>query len=330
MVKAIYDFDVAAFGAEVSPYFEGGAVWGVGVSGGGDSTALLLALVTAGFGEQLVALCMNNGWGEADEEAEAHVRALCERLNVRLVVGQGAGYPQSGSWEAIARDERMSLFAEQAKMLKLAGVMLAHNAEDVFEQMLMRMGRGAGLAGLTGLGADTTTQAYGDVTLRLVRPILPVTRGALRDFLVREGHAWYDDPFNDDDGKMRGRIRAVLPALLAAGMTLDGVLSCVAALEEAEDVVSCELSVVSNALSVEEGVVRFPRDVLVRLPVELAVRVVQAMLDEGRRAAGLPMEVVRRGKRAGLWGRICEAETGVSELGGARFFWDAGVVRVTF
>ncbi|MGH7741032.1 MAG: tRNA lysidine(34) synthetase TilS, partial [Candidatus Eiseniibacteriota bacterium] len=129
----------------------------VAVSGGADSTALLVALhsLRAELGIELSAAHLHHGLRGADADEDlAHVRTLCQRLGVPLIAAR---------WDTRARMRRRGL-AGQAGLRTLrrefllaacasaSGVAIAtaHTADDQLETVLMRLMRGAGLPGLTG------------------------------------------------------------------------------------------------------------------------------------------------------------------------------------
>lgn len=296
----------------------GGARWLVGVSGGGDSVALLRLLVEAGLGGQVVVGCFNHGWGRFGDESACFVDALAGTLGIGFRMGTGSGKAGSNA-EAVARTERYSWFAEVCAAEGLAGMMVAHTRDDVVETFLMRAGKGSGLGGLAGMQGDI---ALGG--LRLMRPMLAVEREELRAYLRGLGQAWMEDPDNEAGGSQRARVRKLLPALEAAGITLHGLAASVASLSEADALV--RQMVDGFEVEVIDGVARIARAELIGAPVELAVRVLARVIRDVTGDTGV---MVRRGKRVALWERITREEDGAATLGGAKFVWRNGTVTAT-
>ncbi|HXN78097.1 MAG TPA: tRNA lysidine(34) synthetase TilS [Candidatus Dormibacteraeota bacterium] len=175
----------------------------VAVSGGPDSTALLVAAHELGF--DLVAAHFDHALRAGSEEVGEQVRELCGRLGVELVSDRRVSPMPRGSVQAGARALRYQ-FLEGARARVGADVVaLAHTADDVVEGTVLHLMRGCGLAGLRGMPASRG--AY-------VRPILAVWRRDVVAFLDERGINAYDDPANADLNFARARVRhEILPAL---------------------------------------------------------------------------------------------------------------------
>ena len=181
----------------------------VALSGGADSTALLLAAVRAWPG-QVRAIHVHHGLQAAAEGFERHCRDLCERLHVPLAVCRvQAAHAPGESPEDAARRARYAALAAQARADVVAAVWLGHQADDQVETLLLALSRGAGLPGLAAMGPRFEREG-----VVFMRPLLEVPGAALRQWLQAQGQAWVEDPTNADTGLTRNRIRlGLLPAL---------------------------------------------------------------------------------------------------------------------
>ena len=188
----------------------------VGLSGGADSTALLLACAERWPG-QVRAIHVHHGLQSAAGDFERHCEALCARLQVPLVVQRVDARPAPGqSPEDAARAARYKAFwaATQASQAQPAiqSIALAQHADDQVETLLLALSRGAGVAGLAAMPA--CWQRHG---LDWHRPLLRVAGAELRAWLQACGESWVEDPSNQDERFTRNRIRArLLPVLEAA------------------------------------------------------------------------------------------------------------------
>jgi tRNA(Ile)-lysidine synthase len=188
----------------------------VALSGGADSTALLLACAEKWPG-QVRAIHIHHGLQAAADSFERHCVALCARLNVPLLVRRVDARPASGeSPEDAARKARYEAFSSisgaEWSEFAIANIAIAQHADDQVETVLLALSRGAGLPGLAAMPARWQRGA-----LTYHRPLLAVPGPALREWLRERNEAWIEDPSNADEGFTRNRIRArLLPALEAA------------------------------------------------------------------------------------------------------------------
>lgn len=194
--------------------FSPGLPFAVALSGGADSTALLVACARRWPG-QVRAVHIHHGLQAAADGFEAHCRALCLALGVPLAVRRvQAGHAPGQSPEDAARQARYAALAEavHSEWPEVRDVALAQHADDQVETLLIALSRGAGLPGLASMPVHWQRQG-----LNWHRPCLAVPGAALREWLHTQGQNWVDDPSNDDEKFTRNRIRArVLPALVEA------------------------------------------------------------------------------------------------------------------
>jgi tRNA(Ile)-lysidine synthase len=206
----------ALAGALAAAFADPPRALGVAVSGGGDSVALLVLMAewAAPRGVALEAATVDHGLRpEAAAEAAA-AAALCARLGIpHAVLRWDAGPPLRGNLMDAARRARQRLIGGWAAGRGLAAVALGHTRDDQAETVLMRLGRGAGVDGLSAMAARRA--AAGTVWLR---PLLAVPRAALRAELSARGIGWAEDPTNDDDRYLRARTRKALARLAPLGI----------------------------------------------------------------------------------------------------------------
>ena len=191
-----------------------GLPFAVALSGGADSTALLVACAQHWPG-QVRAVHVHHGLQPAADSFEAFCVDLCQRLSVPLAVWRVDARAAAGqSPEDAARQARYAALAEavHSQWPEVRDVALAQHADDQIETLLIALSRGSGLPGLAGMPAQ-----WERLGLRWHRPWLQVAGANLRDWLRACGQDWVEDPSNQDEQFTRNRIRArVLPALEAA------------------------------------------------------------------------------------------------------------------
>ena len=175
----------------------------VAVSGGPDSTALLLALCEEGH--RVVAAHYDHALQPDSDRAALHVRELCARLGVEVVVERREKPLARGSVQAAARSLRYEFFERARAEAGADVVAIAHTADDVVEGAVLHLLRGCGIAGLRGMPARRGV---------FVRPLLSVWRREIVDYLSRRDIKPLQDPANSNAAYARVRVRHdILPAL---------------------------------------------------------------------------------------------------------------------
>lgn len=180
----------------------------VAVSGGADSVYLLCALwADEAVRPRLRVLHFDHRVrGEASAEDARFVAAFCAALGVPCALGERAG--QGAASEADLRATRDAFFAERRRADGCELLCTAHHLDDVVENALLRLARGAGLAGLA---APRVLQEFRDGHRRW-RPLIEagLTKSALLEALRAAGIPWREDATNALPVAARNRVRAWL------------------------------------------------------------------------------------------------------------------------
>lgn len=189
---------------------------GVALSGGADSTALLVACARNWPG-QVIALHVNHGLQQAASQFESHCVALCAQLQVPLRIAKTNANHQTGqSPEDAARLARyaslVALAPAQKAQPAIHSIAIAQHADDQVETLLLALSRGAGMAGLSAMPAQWQREG-----IDFYRPLLQVCAADIRTWLAEQGVSHVEDPTNVDEAFTRNRIRArLMPALQTA------------------------------------------------------------------------------------------------------------------
>jgi tRNA(Ile)-lysidine synthase len=191
---------------------------GVAVSGGPDSLALLL-LAHAAWPGGVRAATVDHRLRAASAGEAGFVGGVCRSLGVpHGVLADEQATFGAGNLQAQARALRYRLLSGWAAREGIRFVATAHHADDQAETVLMRLSRGAGLAGLAAVRPRRT---LGEAIL--LRPLLSWRRHELAAIVEGAGIAAVDDPSNRSEAHDRTRFRRLLaetdllpPARLAA------------------------------------------------------------------------------------------------------------------
>ncbi|MEP2641960.1 tRNA lysidine(34) synthetase TilS [Roseobacter sp.] len=188
---------------------------GVAVSGGGDSVALLHLLddFARTHGIALHVITIDHGLRPEAATEAVQVAQLCQHLGWPHTIARWTDWNGQGNLQKAARDARYRLIADWARDTGLNTVALGHTLDDQAETVLMRLGRGAGVDGLSAMAPRRLSQG-----VTWIRPLLSVSRDALRHDLQRRGATWIDDPSNEDTKFDRVKMRKALELLEPLGI----------------------------------------------------------------------------------------------------------------
>ncbi|KQQ85944.1 tRNA lysidine(34) synthetase TilS [Aureimonas sp. Leaf324] len=205
----------------------------LGVSGGPDSLALLLAAAALPL-DVSVATVDHGLRAEAAGEAR-FVAAVCRDLGLphRTLVWRPSETPW-GNLMAAAREARYGLLGTEAIRTGADAILVAHHADDQIETHLLARERGALGAALAGM------RAWRDLEpgLVLIRPFLDLSKRALVEAVARAGLSPVEDPTNADMHYRRARVRAELAGDRHQAAELRAAIARAAGLRTAEDAVT--------------------------------------------------------------------------------------------
>ncbi len=198
----------------------------VGVSGGPDSVALLLALsaLRKEFCLEVYAAHFNHGRRKTSLRDERFVRKLCERFGIVFFGGNAVA--QAAFSEERARIERFAFLFDCARKVKSNTIALGHNLDDQAETVLMRLIRGAGLQGLSAMMPCRRMGSF-----RIIRPLIETNRQRINAYLRQRRISPCIDETNRKEVFFRNKIRLTLIPLLEQrfNKNIKGVLSATAA-----------------------------------------------------------------------------------------------------
>ena len=185
--------------------------WWVALSGGSDSLALLYALAAyrdAASAPPLRAIHVNHGLHAAAGEWSDLCQRHADRLSIPLHINVCNIEPSGRGVEADARRERYRAF--ESVLAEGDILFTAHHADDMVETVLLRLLRGAGPRGLSGIPQERACGAG-----RIFRPLLNTTSDTLRSAVEAAGLEYVIDPSNLETEQDRNYLRQVVLPVVA-------------------------------------------------------------------------------------------------------------------
>ena len=209
----------------------------VAISGGSDSTALLLALHQQrhSLGIGLSAIHINHQLRPEAPADQLFVEQLCQKLDVPLstvsVATDSHAKDDKLSTETAARNLRYAAFRTLLSSGEATAIATAHTLDDQAETVLLKLIRGAWLEGLSAIH-PTLTLPDG----RIIRPLLDTPKSEIQTFLAAEDQPWREDHSNTDPAFTRNRVRhELLPQLQTFNPSIVNTLNNLATLARDEE-----------------------------------------------------------------------------------------------
>ena len=250
------------------------------VSGGPDSVALmwLAARWRKSFarGPKLIAVTIDHGLRKEAAREAREVKRLARSLEIGHRTLRWTGGKPNRGVPAAARDARYRLLAQAARAARATHVATAHTRDDQAETLLMRLVRGSGIAGLSGMARESERDG-----ILLVRPLLDVPKARLVATLNKAKIAFAEDPTNRDTAFTRPRLRALLPLLAAEGGDARGLARLASRLARANAAVEVLADGAERYLALKADPLRPGLDAraFASLPEEIRLRLLRRSLD---------------------------------------------------
>jgi tRNA(Ile)-lysidine synthase len=182
----------------------------VAVSGGPDSVCLLDILneFMDELGIDLVVAHYDHGLRPAEDETETKfVRSLAKSMSLPFETEKTSFLGKNDvSPEEAARTARYTFLEKVRKKHDAQKIALGHNLNDQAETILMRLLRGSGLSGLSGIPPCRNTT--------IIRPLIEVERQEIEDYLKARKLSSVTDSSNLEQKYLRNRIRLELMPML--------------------------------------------------------------------------------------------------------------------
>jgi tRNA(Ile)-lysidine synthase len=189
----------------------------VAVSGGPDSLALAFLAKCHSLknqGKVKYFIVDHKLRKESSLEAKT-VRNVLKKINIDCKILPWNGKKPLKNIQALARDKRYFLLANECRKNNIENLLLGHHLDDLSENFLIRIVRGSGLKGLISFNKKTK---YKDQKLNITRPLLDVEKKDLIYVVQKVFNFCIKDPSNTNEAFKRTRIRNLLQSLEKEGL----------------------------------------------------------------------------------------------------------------
>ncbi|MFA6065836.1 MAG: tRNA lysidine(34) synthetase TilS [Candidatus Babeliaceae bacterium] len=186
----------------------------VGFSGGPDSLFLLyfLTMLREEYRLRIIAAHLDHGWRPASDADAAWCKKTAKSYAVEFVAAHAQDithtYKTNGSPEELGRVLRRTFFASLAQEYNADAIALGHHAQDNYETFFLRLIRGSGISGLSGM--QPRNGLY-------IKPLLQTSKHDILMFLQEKNLEYLTDETNTDQRFLRNKIRhTIMPTLQEA------------------------------------------------------------------------------------------------------------------
>lgn len=178
-------------------------------SGGADSSCLLGLLeewCKTNHKKLTVLIINHNLRKEAQEESQHLYKKLkAKDLDVHILTWEK---PAKNNIHNAARKARYKLLTNYCKQHNIDVLLTAHHLNDQAETIMHRIFRGTGVNGLVGIKEVNKING-----VKVVRPLLSITKKQIYEYLKDNNLSWIEDPSNENERFARSKIRKFISHL---------------------------------------------------------------------------------------------------------------------
>jgi len=151
---------------------------------------------------------------ESSKEAK-YVSNLLKKIDIKCKILSWNGKKPANNVQAVAREKRYQLLANECKRNKINNLLVGHHLDDVLENFIIRLTRGSGLKGLISFNKRTK---YKSENLKILRPLLDLNKEDLVFISKKVFKSYINDPSNRNEDFKRIRVRKLLQSLEKEGL----------------------------------------------------------------------------------------------------------------
>ncbi len=228
-----------------------------------------------------VAFTVDHGLRNESAGEAARVAAWAKTAGVPHRILAWEGRKPAKNVQAAARTARYRLLGDAMRQAGVTVLLTGHTEDDQAETFLLRLARGSGLDGLSGMApiAPFPLPEFDDV--QVARPLLGFLHDRLVATLDARKQPWIADPSNDAERFARVQIRALAPALEKAGITRDRIARAAAHLARAREAIDAAVAELFDQATEcsSWGYALLAPDRFAAAPAEVALRALSRLVE---------------------------------------------------
>lgn len=249
----------------------------IAVSGGADS--LYLAIISKEYCDKhqipYVVLTVDHGLRPESKEESLWLKQYLESLGFKVVILEWQGKKPTSNIQEIAREARYDLLLNYCHKNSIKFLLTGHTQDDQAETIMLRIERGSGIDGLTGIKESSMQR-----NIAILRPLLHTKRRDIEESLKAKGLSWVNDPSNENKNFSRVKIRKMLHGFENYNMLLNRVDLMIANLRRSQDFIEQEVENIYRKICIEHSLFYYSillKD-FVSLHEEIKLRILKKIL----------------------------------------------------
>ncbi|WP_051332277.1 tRNA lysidine(34) synthetase TilS [Cucumibacter marinus] len=265
----------------------------------------VLALAVSGGADSLALMILAARWRDTRPEPPAifvftvdHGLRAEAAAECAMVLGRAAelgleaetlhweeGAATSTGIQAKARKARYALMKQAMAVRGISHLMTGHHFDDQAETVLMRLARGSGLTGVSGMRGFAEVEG-----VSLFRPLLGLRRDELEAIVRQKGWLPAADPSNEDEHYERVRWRKAMPGFAETGLTPERLVLFAGRAARADEALDFYTERAFTELVAVDGFgcAAIEREALSALPKETCLRLIARVCAEAGGVANAP------------------------------------------
>jgi tRNA(Ile)-lysidine synthase len=187
-------------------------------------------------------ITVDHGLRQDSAKEAASVAAWARTAKLPHAILTWEGKKPTQNIQAAARDARYRLIGDHMRAKGVSVLLTGHTEDDQAETFLLRVARGSGLDGLSGMAPVAPLPVAEHSHLKLARPLLAFAHDRLVATLTARKQEWIADPSNENDRFARVQIRNLMPALDDVGISRARIAAAATHLRRAREAIDTAVS----------------------------------------------------------------------------------------